>query len=318
MRRLHGLDQVRKDMASVLTVGTFDGVHLGHQAILRYLLERAGTLGGTSTVLSFHPHPREIVEGTPLSLLTTIEERADIMEEIGLDQLVVLPFTKEFSRLSAEAFVEDVLVRGIGLREIVIGYDHAFGRDRRGNADLLRTLGKKHGFTVDIVPARIIQEQAVSSRKIRRGLEEDGGVEAAADMLGRPYCLTGRVVRGEGRGREMGFPTANIAVEHPRKVIPADGVYAVRVCRLPRDQNASPGNPPLPGMMNIGIRPTFGGEQRMIEVHLFDIEEDIYGELLRVEFVSRTRDERRFASKKELMRQLSQDRVRSREILGGR
>ena len=318
MRRLHGLDQVRKDVASVLTVGTFDGVHLGHQAILRYLLERAGTLGGTSTVLSFHPHPREIVEGTPLSLLTTIEERADIMEEIGLDQLVVLPFTKEFSRLSAEAFVEDVLVRGIGLREIVIGYDHAFGRDRRGNADLLRTLGKKHGFTVDIVPARIIQEQAVSSRKIRRGLEENGGVEAAADMLGRPYCLTGRVVRGEGRGREMGFPTANIAVEHPRKVIPADGVYAVRVCRLPGDQNASPGNPPLPGMMNIGIRPTFGGEQRMIEVHLFDIEEDIYGELLRVEFVSRTRDERRFASKKDLMRQLSQDRVRSREILGGR
>lgn len=318
MRRLHGLDQVRKDMASVLTVGTFDGVHLGHQAILRYLLERAGALGGTSTVLSFHPHPREIVEGAPLSLLTTIEERADIMEEIGLDQLVVLPFTKEFSRLSAEAFVEDILVRGIGLREIVIGYDHAFGRDRRGNADLLRTLGKKHGFTVDIVPARIIQEQAVSSRKTRRVLEEDGGVEAAADMLGRPYCLTGRVVRGEGRGREMGFPTANIAVEHPRKVIPADGVYAVRVCRLSRDQDASPGNPSLPGMMNIGIRPTFGGEQRMIEVHLFDIEEDIYGELLRVEFVSRTRDERRFASKKELMRQLSQDQVRSKEILGGR
>ena len=199
MKRLHGLDQVRKDTASVLTVGTFDGVHLGHQAILRYLLERAGALGGISTVLSFHPHPREIVEGTPLPLLTTIEERADIMEEIGLDRLVILPFTKEFSRLSAEAFVEDILVRGIGLREIVIGYDHAFGRDRRGNADLLRTLGEKHGFTVDIVPARIIQEQAVSSRKIRQALEERGDAEAAADMLGRPYSLTGRVVRGEGR-----------------------------------------------------------------------------------------------------------------------
>ncbi len=305
-------------MASVLTVGTFDGVHLGHQAILRYLLERAGALGGTGTVLSFHPHPREVVEGTPLTLLTTIEERADIMEEIGLDRLVILPFTKEFSRLSAEVFVEDILVRGIGLREIVIGYDHAFGRDRRGNADLLRTLGKKHGFTVDIVPARIIQKQAVSSRKIRRALEEDGGVEAAADMLGRPYCLTGRVVRGEGRGREMGFPTANIAVEHPRKAIPADGVYAVRVCRLSRDRNASPGNSSLAGMMNIGIRPTFGGGQRMIEVHLFDIEEDMYGELLRVEFVSRTRDERRFASQKDLIRQLFQDRVRSRQILDGR
>ena len=317
MKRLHGLDQIRKDMASVLTVGTFDGVHLGHQAILRYLLERAGALGGTSTVLSFHPHPREIVEGTPLSLLTTIEERADIMEEIGLDRLAILPFTKEFSRLSAETFVEDILVRGIGLREIVIGYDHAFGRDRRGNADLLRTLGKKHGFTVDIVPARIIQEQAVSSRKIRRSLEEHGDVQAAADMLGRPYCLTGRVVRGEGRGREMGFPTANIAVEHPRKVIPADGVYAVRVYRLSGHADGSPKNRSLPGMMNIGIRPTFGGGQRMIEVHLLDTEEDMYGELLRVEFVSRTRDERRFASKKELMRQLSQDRVRNREILGG-
>ena len=318
MKRLHGLDQIRKDMASVLTVGTFDGVHLGHQAILRYLLERAGALGGTSTVLSFHPHPREIVEGTPLSLLTTIEERADIMEEIGLDRLAILPFTKEFSRLSAETFVEDILVRGIGLREIVIGYDHAFGRDRRGNADLLRTLGKKHGFTVDIVPARIIQEQAVSSRKIRRALEEDGGVEVAADMLGRPYCLTGRVVRGEGRGREMGFPTANIAVEHPRKVIPADGVYAVRVYRLSGHADGSPKNRSLPGMMNIGIRPTFGGGQRMIEVHLLDTEEDMYGELLRVEFVSRTRDERRFASQKDLIRQLFQDRVRSRQILDGR
>ncbi len=316
MKRLHGLDQVRKDTASVLTVGTFDGVHLGHQAILRYLLERAATLGGISTVLSFHPHPREIVEGAPLSLLTTIEERADIMEEIGLDRLVILPFTKEFSRLSAEAFVEDVLVRGVGLREIVIGYDHAFGRDRRGNADLLRTLGKKHGFTVDIVPARIIREQAVSSRKIRQALEGSGDVEAAAAMLERPYCLTGRVVRGEGRGREMGFPTANIDVEHPRKAIPADGVYAVRVYRLSGHPDGSQ-NRSLPGMMNIGVRPTFGGERRMIEVHLFDVEEDMYGELLRVEFVSRTRNERRFASKKELMRQLSQDRVRSKEILGG-
>ncbi len=317
MKRLHGLDQVRKDTASVLTVGTFDGVHFGHQAILRYLLERARALGGISTVLSFHPHPREIVEGTPLPLLTTIEERADIMEEMGLDRLVILPFTREFSRLSAEAFVEDILVRGIGLREIVIGYDHAFGRDRRGNADLLRTLGEKHGFTVDIVPARIIQEQAVSSRKIRQALEERGDAEAAADMLGRSYCLTGRVVRGEGRGREMGFPTANIDVEHPRKAIPADGVYAVRVYRLSGPPDGVPENRSLPGMMNIGVRPTFGGERRMIEVHLLDVEEDMYGELLRVEFVSRTRNERRFASKKDLVKQLSQDRVRSREILGG-
>lgn len=318
MKRLHGLDQAQRDTASVLTVGTFDGVHLGHQSILRYLLERAGVLGGISTVLSFHPHPREIVEGTPLPLLTTIGERADIMETFGLHRLVILPFTKEFSRLSAEAFVEDILVRRIGLREIVIGYDHAFGHDRRGNADLLRTLGKKHGFTVDIVPARIIKEQTVSSRKIRQALEERGDVGAASGMLGRSYCLTGRVVHGEGRGREMGFPTANIEAEHPGKVIPADGVYAVRVDRLSAHRGGAPDNRSLPGMMNIGMRPTFGSARRVIEVHLLDIEEDMYGEILRVEFVSRTRNERRFASKKDLMRQLSQDRVRSREILGGR
>lgn len=311
MKRLHGLDQVRKDSASVLTVGTFDGVHLGHQAILRYLQERAAALGGISTVLSFHPHPREIVEEAPLSLLTGIDERADLMAAMGLGQLIVLPFTKEFSRLSAEAFVEDVLVRGIGVREIVIGYDHAFGRDRRGNADLLRTLGARHGFTVDMVPARIIAEQAVSSRKIRQFLEEAGDVAAAATMLGRSYSLEGKVVRGAGRGRDIGFPTANMEVVHPRKAIPAHGVYAVRVRRGAKDRNTA-----LAGMMNIGVRPTFDGARRMLEVHLLDLDEDLYGEILRVEFVSRMRGERRFGGKKELARQLSEDKIRTRKILG--
>ncbi len=312
MKRLHGLDEVCRDSASVLTVGTFDGVHLGHQAILRYLQERAAALGGISAVLSFHPHPREIVEETALSLLTTIDERADLMATMGLGQLIVLPFTKEFSRLSAEAFVEDVLVRGIGAREIVIGYDHAFGRDRRGNADLLRALGAKHGFAVDMIPARIVAEQTVSSRKIRQLLEEAGDVAAAATMLGRPYSLEGKVVRGAGRGRDLGFPTANMAITHPRKAIPAHGVYAVRVRRRSKGQPAA-----LPGMMNIGVRPTFGGAQRMIEVHLLDLDENLYGEILRVEFVSRMRGERRFGSKKELARQLSEDKARSSKILKG-
>ncbi len=312
MKRLHGLDQVRKDRASVLTVGTFDGVHLGHQAILQYLRERARAREGISTVLSFHPHPREIVEGTPLPLLTTIEERADLMAAAGLEQLIVLPFTKEFSRLSAEAFVENVLVRGIGARKIVIGYDHAFGRDRRGNADLLRTLGARHGFTVDMAPARIVAEQAVSSRKIRQFLEEAGDVAAAATMLGRPYGLEGKVVRGAGRGRDIGFPTANIEVTHPRKAIPAQGVYAVRVRRAAKNRDTA-----LMGMMNIGVRPTFEGARRTLEVHLLDLDEDLYDEILRVEFVSRMRGERRFGSKNELARQLSEDKVRSREILEG-
>ena len=312
MKRLHGLDQVRKDKASVLTVGTFDGVHLGHQAILQYLQERARARDGLSTVLSFHPHPREIVEGAPLPLLTTIDERADLMAAMGLEQLIVLPFTKEFSRLPAEAFVEDVLVRGIGVREIVIGYDHAFGRDRRGNADLLRTLGARHGFTVDTAPTRIVADQAVSSRKIRRFLEEDGDADAAATMLGRPYSLEGQVVRGAGRGRDLGFPTANIAATHPRKAIPAHGVYAVRVRRAAKNPDTA-----LMGMMNIGVRPTFDGARRTLEVHLLDLNEDLYDEILRVEFVSRMRGERRFGSKNELATQLSEDKVRCRRILEG-
>ena len=296
----------------MLTVGAFDGVHLGHQAILRYLQERAEALSAVSAVLSFHPHPREIIEGTPLSLLTTIEERADLMEAMGLGQLIVLPFTKEFSRLSAEAFVEDVLVGGVGVREIVVGYDHAFGRDRRGDADLLRTLGAKHGFTVDMIPARIVQEQTVSSRKIRRFIEESGDVASAAAMLGRTYGLEGKVVRGAGRGRELGYPTANVEPVHPRKAIPARGVYAVRALRASQGRAAA-----LPGMMNIGVRPTFEGARRTLEAHLFDLDEDLYDEILRVEFVSRIREERRFASAKELGRQLSEDEARCRRMLEG-
>lgn len=310
MIRQFGLDQIRHDPTSVLTVGTFDGVHVGHQAILKYLASRARERGGSSVVLSFDPHPREVVTGKAMPLLTTIAERADAVEAIGIDRFVILPFTKAFSMLPAEEFVEDILVRRIGLREIVIGYDHAFGHDRRGNAALLKQMGDDRGFTVDIIPAQVVAEHVVSSTQIRKLLESEGDVVSAAEMLGRNYSLRGTVVQGEGRGRSIGFPTANLDVEHPRKVVPAVGVYAVRVVRDVTDGHA------LPGMMNIGFRPTFGDGERTVEVHLLDFDGTLYGDVLRIEFVARMRDERRFTSKEKLVQQLSEDRSRCKQLLG--
>lgn len=310
MKRQVGLDQIVNDRTSVVTVGTFDGVHVGHRTILAYLVRRARDRGGSSVVLSFDPHPREVVTGEPMPLLTTIDERADAVESIGIDRFVIVPFTRAFSRLPAEAFVEDILVRRIGLREIVIGYDHAFGHDRRGDAALLKEMGEEHAFTVDVIPPQVVAEHVVSSTEIRKLLESEGDVVSAAGMLGRRYGLRGIVERGEGRGRTIGFPTANLAVEHPRKVIPARGVYAVRV------GIESAGDLGLAGMMNIGVRPTFGAGQRTLEVHLLEFEGSLYGEVLRIEFVARMRDEQHFASKDELVQQLSRDRSRCKQLLG--
>lgn len=312
MKRQYGLDQIHRDSTSVVTVGTFDGVHIGHQAILRYLVARARERGGTSVVLSFDPHPRKIVRGESVPLLTTIDERADAVETMGIDRFVIMPFTKEFSLLAAEEFVEDVLLDRIGLREIVIGYDHAFGHDRRGDAALLKEMGARHGFTVDVIPPQVVEEHIVSSTEIRNLLADAGDVESAAGMLGRPYSLCGSVVHGDGRGRAIGFPTANLHVSHPDKLIPAVGVYAVRAFRSSADGTGRA----LPGMMNIGYRPTFGEGDRTAEVHLLDFDGDLYGKDLRIEFVARMRDERRFDSKEALLEQLSKDRSRCIQLLG--
>lgn len=321
MKREYGLDQISVDPSSVVTVGTFDGVHVGHRAILRYLVRRAAEQGGTSVVASFDPHPREVVHEEEVPLLTTIPERATVMEQLGIDRFIVIPFTREFSKLQAEEFVRDVLVQRIGLQEIVIGYDHAFGRDRRGDAELLTALGTKHGFSVDVIPAQVVEEHVVSSTEIRDALTTEGDVKLAAQMLGRAYSLTGRVVKGEGRGRSIGFPTANLAVDHPRKVIPAVGVYAVRVyLETPDDRASSTGDGAVTsayaGMMNIGRRPTFGDHELTLEVHLLDFQRTIYGSDLRIEFVARMRDEQKFESVEALTEQLSRDRSRCKQLLG--
>ncbi len=306
MKRQYGLDQIEREADAFVTVGTFDGVHVGHQAILRYLVHRARQNGGHSVVVTFDPHPREVLSGEPMPLLTTVEERARVLEDLGVERFIVLPFTLAFSKMPPEDFVEKILVERIGLQEIVIGYDHGFGRGRRGDSSLLEALGERLGFTVDVIPAQVVEEHVVSSSEIRRLLGEAGAVGKAAEMLGRRYALSGTVVRGDGRGKGIGFPTANIKVDHPRKFVPLQGVYAVQVHLEGRTWG---------GMMNIGLRPTFGGTREVIEVHIFDLEQDLYGRQLRVEFVERIRDEQKFGSVDELVEQLSKDQQRCKRAL---
>jgi riboflavin kinase/FMN adenylyltransferase len=307
MKREIGWDAITRDADSVLTVGTFDGVHRGHRAIIEYLLRRAGEQGGTSTLVSFDPHPRSVVHDQEVPLLTTVEERAAILEALGLDRLVVIPFSESFARLGPEAYVEEVLVDRIGLREITVGYDHRFGSDRDGDVDLLQALGETHGFDVDIIPAQEIDHQVVSSSRIRELLLEGGRVERARDLLGRPYALTGTVERGEGRGRQIGYPTANLVVPDARKVVPKTGVYATRV--------TLPGGAEHWGMLNIGTRPTFDGMDETVEVHVLDFTGDLYGESLRVQFLQRLRDEHKFESVAALKTQLSEDKRHCKQVV---
>jgi riboflavin kinase/FMN adenylyltransferase len=307
MKREIGWDTIERDDHSILTVGTFDGVHRGHQAIIDYLKTRAEKQGGPSTLVSFDPHPRSVVHGAEVPLLTTVEERAAVLEELGIDRFVVIPFSEDFAQLAPRTYVEDVLVGRIGLQEITVGYDHRFGRKREGDVDLLKELGPTYGFEVDVIPPQEVDQDVVSSRQIRDLLREKGAVEAAADRLGRPYALTGVVARGEGRGRQIGYPTANLALEDARKLVPKRGVYATRV--------QLPGGDWRGGMMNIGRRPTFDEMDVTVEVHLFDFEGDLYGETLAVQFLQRLRDEQKFDSADALAMQLSEDERHCKSIV---
>jgi riboflavin kinase/FMN adenylyltransferase len=307
MRREFGWDDIARDDQAVVTVGTFDGVHRGHKVIVDHLLARADERGGPSTLVSFDPHPRSVVRDQEVPLLTTVEERAAILEAMGLDRFVVIPFSTEFAQKPPEAYVEDVLVERIGLQEITVGYDHRFGRKRAGDVDLLRECGERFGFAVDIIPPQKVDQDVVSSRRVRTLLLEEGDVDRAADLLGRPYELCGTVARGEGRGRQIGFPTANIALDDPRKLVPKRGVYATFV--------TTPDGRRHGGMMNIGRRPTFDEMEVTVEVHLFDFEGDLYGERLSVQFLQRLRDEQKFDSVDALAMQLSEDERHCRTIV---
>jgi len=294
----HSIAEVPFDKKSVVTVGTFDGVHLGHQKVIQRVWEQAQAKGARSVLLTFEPHPREVVGRGPVKLLTTIDERIGLLDRTGTDILVILEFTFEFSRQSSREFFEKNIVNGIGLEDVVVGHDHMFGRDREAGVEELRELGRHFGFSVYREPPFVVEEEIVGSSKIRETLLR-GDVEKAGRWLGRPYFLSGQVIKGDGRGASIGFPTANIQPQNERKLIPAEGVYFVEVDFDGKN---------LFGMMNIGIRPTFNKDSaRAIEVHLFDWSENLYGKTLRVHFRRRLRSEKKFASPEELVEQLRRD-----------
>jgi riboflavin kinase / FMN adenylyltransferase len=305
-------DQLRSDKHSVVTVGTFDGVHTGHKAVLRYLIGAARKRGGQSTLVTFDPHPRVVVREATIPLLTTIEERARLCDAWGLDRFIVIPFTSEFAGVSAEDFVRKILLGRIGMTDIVVGHDHSFGKGGKGNTELLLQLAHKNDFHVDSIPAHIMAASAVSSSRIRSLIEVAGDLPSANSLLGYEYGFDAVVVRGSARGREIGFPTANLERLNPDKIIPLKGVYAVRVDIVGR-------NGPFFGMMNIGTRPTFGESDLTMEVNIIDADltDELYDRQLRVEFVERLRGEQKFEGIDALVAQLKMDRARCRDLFAG-
>ena len=287
---------------STVTVGSFDGVHLGHQAVLREIDRRARAADRASVLVTFDPHPLEVVNpGAAPPLLTTGPERLEILVLSPLDYVLLVRFDRHLAGLTPEEFVREVLLERCALRELVIGHDHGFGRGRSGDVDTLRRLGTSHGFEVDVVPPVDFGGQHVSSSRIRRAVA-GGDLTTAGAMLGRRYGVVGRVGEGERRGRLLGVPTINLSELSPRKLLPPDGVYAVRV----EWRGGSAG-----GMMNQGPRPTFQDGRRILEAHIFDFEGDLYGEWVRIEWIERLRDIQRFGSVDQLTRQLEQDRARA-------
>lgn len=294
-------------VGTVATVGTFDGVHLGHQDVLRRLAERAGELGLRSVLVTFTGHPLDLLrpEAAPLQL-TPGREKLEAIAGTGIDYVAVLPFTPALAALDADVFVDRVLLDRLRMRALFVGHDHHFGRNRSGNPATLRTLGADRGFAVEVIaPVAISAGLTASSTAVRRAVAA-GELDAAAAMLGRSYGALGHVVHGEARGRLLGYPTLNVALPDPRKLLPPDGVYAVRV--------QTPSGP-FAGMLNLGSRPTFGDAQTSLEAHLFDATGDWYGAPVRVDFVRRLRDVRRFDGAEALVAQLRHDEAAARAAL---
>ena len=312
----HGIDTLTPLPHAVVTSGTFDGVHRGHQKILTRLTEVARANGGQSVVLTYWPHPRTVVsnDSQNLRLLSTLDEKIELLAQAGVDHLVVIPFTRSFSQLTSEEFIQRILIEKIGTKKLVIGYDHRFGRDREGGFDYIQAHQAEYGFSVEEIPRQDIEAVGVSSSKIRTALAE-GNVRAAKLFLGRAYKLTGTVVKGRQLGRTIGYPTANLQVDDPAKLIPANGVYAVEV----RHNGQQLGVPMLGGMTNIGFRPTVAGENQTVETYIFDrsagFDRDIYGEHLTLRFREFIRPEQKFSGLPALMEQLKNDEETARGLL---
>lgn len=308
MRIFKDLDHIDID-SPVVTIGIFDGVHSAHRAVIKRLKEKATELGGQSAIITLWPHPRYVLkkDAESLQLLNTMEEKIRHMERAGVENLIIIPFSEAFARIEFNDFIREILIGKIGMKHLVVGYNHQFGRDRGGNFEKLQNLSTELGFGLSQQDRILIDGERVSSSVIRN-LLNDGEIRKATDFLGYTYKLHGTVVGGYQKGREIGFPTANISLSEKYKLIPLKGVYAVK---------ARTGGKEFNGMMNIGCRPTFHEdcEEQVLEVHLLDYSGDLYDEEIEVEFVERIRDEKKFGSLELLKEQIEKDRIIIKEIL---
>jgi riboflavin kinase / FMN adenylyltransferase len=306
LKELNPASAYKNTRGSVVTVGTFDGVHLGHRSILTRLVETAKNDDLDSVLLTFFPHPRMVLQkDTDLKLINSISEKKQLLEAIGIDHFVVQPFTKEFSRLTALEYVRDLLVNQLNAKKIIIGYDHHFGRNRTANIENLREYGVTYGFEVEEIGARELDEVAISSTKIRKSLES-GDITTANKYLGYPFMLNGTVERGKGLGRTLEYPTANLKTDEPYKLIPKKGVYLVK---------ASIDGSVIYGLTSIGTNPTVGGTEKTIETYFLDFSEDLYNQSLCLKFITHIRDEESFESVTDLIEAIRGDEAFARDFL---
>jgi len=307
MNIFHDISEIKRDENTFLTLGTFDGIHLGHRKILDRLIGKTKSTGGRNFLITFDPHPRNVITQTAdFKILSTPSEKALVLENIGIMNLLIINFTKEFSQLTAEEFFKNYIIDKIGIKEVVIGYDHHFGKGRGGDVKTLKDMGKQYGFKVEAVDAFRFEGEIVSSTKIRRALIE-GDIKTAGAYLGRNYEFSGTVIEGDKRGRQLGFPTANIKLDNEHKLLPALGIYLVEFFV---------NNMKHFGLLSIGKRPTFYNSGKIVpEVYIYDFDKDIYEERVRVSVIERLRGEEKFSSADDLIEQMKIDKKNGIEII---
>lgn len=308
MKIYSNLSEYNSTQKSFVTIGTFDGIHIGHQKVIKNLIESAKKENATSLLLTFFPHPRMVLQkDVDIKLINTIDERTQLLEKLGLDALVIQPFTTAFSEYSAFDFVKTIFIDKLHVSKLVVGYDHHFGKNREGNFEQLEAYGETFNFEVEKIPHQDIDNIAVSSTKIRKAIE-NGEIEKANSYLGYNFMLTGEVVQGKNLGEKIGFPTANLSIKEGYKLIPKTGAYIVK---------ATIASKTVFGMMNIGFRPTVSGKNQTIEIHFFDFNENLYGKTIQVEVLSFLRSEHKFETVEFLQQQLKEDQQKSLEIIRG-
>ena len=298
MRIFDNLKSYSSEKESVLTIGTFDGIHIGHNKILKTLVEESKKNKLSSLIITFFPHPRMILQkSNEIKMIDTMDEKIHLLEKAGIDNLIIHPFDHNFSKIRAKDFVEDILVNKLKIKQIIIGYDHRFGKDREASVEDLKKFGLDYMFNVNEIPAQEIDSIAISSTKIREAILT-GEIKKCNEFLGRNFMLTGKVVYGEGLGKKINLPTANIKIKENYKIIPKNGVYLVKTAL---NSNI------YFGMMNIGVRPTVGGKNKSLEIHFFNFKDNIYNKTISIEIISKIRDEEKFSSIDELKIQLKKD-----------